>query len=363
MIQRLVVTAPVSALSLGQVSYNILRELYRRKVQIAFFPIGNVDLSPFKPDPQFAQWLQHSANTRYTKLDRKLPSFRLWHLSGAESKLTDRQWTYSFHECDGTTLEEQAVVAQQEEVFFSSNWTVDTFRTYGAQNVSYIPLGFDEDFTPATSRLVSNDITHWILGGTKWEGRKNTELIIKTWVKRYGGNAKHQLTLAVTNPFFNEQQMNSLYASAFEGKPKPFNVNLLPLMKTNAEMNALYNSADVCLAGLSSSEAFNIPSFTTTALGKWSLVLNATAHKDWATATNSILVEPTGMRPVYDGAFFQQGAQWNQGNIFSVSAEAINAAFDIAEKRAKTPNPEGEKLRETFTWAKTVETILSKIGD
>lgn len=363
MIQRLVVTAPISALSLGQVSYNLLRELYRRKVQVCYFPIGNPDLSAFKPDPQFAQWLKHSANTRYTKLDRKLPSFRLWHINGAESKLTDRQWTFSFHECDQATDTEVNTVNQQEATFFSSNWTVDTFRTYGAQNVSYTPLGFDEDIVPIKNRLVSDDITHWVLGGTKFEQRKNTELIIKAWVKRYGGNAKHQLTLAVTNPFFNEQQMNSLYAACFEGKPKPFNVNLIPLLKTNAEMNQLYNSADICLAGLSGSEAWNLPSFTTTALGKWSIVLNATAHKDWATATNSILVEPAGMRPVYDGVFFQQGALWNQGNIYSVTAEQIDAAFTEAEKRAKTPNPEGEKLRETFTWAKTTEAILAKIGD
>lgn len=363
MIQRLVVTAPVSQLSLGQVSYNILRELYRRKVQVVFFPIGNPDLSAFKPDPQFAQWLQHSANTRFTKLDRKLPSFRLWHLNGAESKYTDRQWTFSFHECDQSTLEEQAIVAQQEQVFFSSSWTVDTFRTYGATNVSYIPLGLDEDFVPSETRLVSKDVTHWILAGTKFEQRKNTELIIKTWIKRYGGNAKHQLTLAVTNPFFQPQQMDALYNACFEGKGKPFNVNLLPLLKTNAEMCQVYNSADICLAGLSGSEAFNIPSATTTSLGKWSIVLNATGHKDWATDANSILVEPTGMRPVYDSVFFAPGQQFNQGNIYSVSADQIVAAMEVAEKLAQTPNVEGAKLRETHTWAKTTEAILSIIGD
>lgn len=368
MLQKLVVTAPVSQLSLGQVSYNILRELYRRKVQIVWFPIGNPDFGAFKGDSQFAAWLQHGANNRLTKLDRKVPSFRLWHLNGAEQKLTDRQFTFSFHECDQATDAEINIANQQDGTFFSSSWTVDTFRTYGARNVSFIPLGHDEDFQPLPYRLTPEDETHWVLAGTKFEQRKNTELIVKTWVKRYGGNPKHKLTLAVTNPFFqppNAQQdmMPSLYNACFEGKPKPFNVNILPLLRTNAEMNQVYNSADICLAGLSSSEAWNIPSFTTTALGKWSIVLNCTAHKDWATSENSILVEPAGMRPVYDGVFFQQGAPFNQGNIYSVTAEQIDTAFTEAEKRAKTPNPAGQKLRETFTWAKTVEQILEKIGD
>ena len=291
-----------------------------------------------------------------------MPSFRLWHLNGAESKYTDRQWTYSFHECDQTTLEEQAIVAQQEEVFFSSSWTVDTFRTYGSANVSYVPLGLDEDFAPSDVRMMSKDVTHWILAGTKFEQRKNTELIIKTWVKKYGGNAKPQLTLAVTNPFFQPQQMDALYNACFEGKGKPFNVNILPLLKTNAEMCQIYNSADICLAGLSGSEAFNIPAATTTSLGKWAIVLNATGHKDWATKENCILVEPTSMRSVVDNVFFAANSPFNVGNIYSVTQERIIEAMEIAETKAKTPNPAGQQLAKELTYAKTVDRILKKIG-
>jgi hypothetical protein len=275
---------------------------------------------------------------------------------------SDKQFTLSFHEVDSATETEVNIVNQQDHTFFTSSWTVDTFKTYGANNVSFVLLGLDEDFTPINRRLVADDITHWVLGGTKWEQRKNTELIIKTWIKKYGGNAAHQLSLAVTNPFFKPEQMHVLYQQAL-GMTKPFNVNVLPLLKTNVEMNALYNSADICLAGLSSGEAWNIPSFTTTAFGKWSCVLNATGHKDWATAENCVLVEPTGMRPVYDNAFFVQGAPNNQGNVYAVTEERVLEAFERAEKVAKTPNPAGERLRETHTYAKTVDQILQVIGD
>lgn len=361
MIQRLVLTAPINPLSLGQVSFNILRELYRRKVQVVYFPIGQPDLSAYRIDPQFGAWLERAVNSRYTKLDRKIPSLRIWHLNGAESKFTDRQWSFSFHETDQPTPEELAVVAQQEQTLFCSNWTVDNFRTYGATNVSYVPLGHDEDFQPIDRRLIPDGVTHWVLGGTKAEQRKNTQLIIQSWVKRYGGNRAHQLTLCIANPFFQQLQMDAFYASCFPEGKKPFNVNILPRLKTNAEMAQLYNSADVCLAGLSSAEAFNIPSFTTTALGKWSIVLNATGHKDWATAENSILVEPSGMRPAADGVFFTAGGQWSQGNIYTLAAEQLDEAFTRAEKVAKSPNPAGARLRETHTYAKTVDAILAKV--
>lgn len=362
MIQRLVFTAPISALSLGQVSFNILRELYRRKIQVVYFPIGQPDFSPFKVDPQFGAWIERAVNSRYAKLDRKLPSLRCWHLNGAEHKLTDRQWTVSFHETDAPSPEELNVAAQQERTLFTAQWTVDNFRTYGAQNVDFIPLGHDEDFQPAGHRLVSPDITHWVLGGTKIEQRKNSHMIIQSWVKRYGDNRAHQLTLCVTNPFFQPQQMDAFYASCFPGGKKPFNVNILPRLKTNAEMAQLYNSADVCLAGFSSAESFNIPSFTTTALGKWSIVTACAGHLDWATEQNSIIVKPSGMRPAADGIFFMPNGPWSQGNIYSFTPEQLDEAFTRAEKVAKTPNPHGEKLRETHTYTKTVDAILSSIG-
>ena len=61
------------------------------------------------------------------------------------------------------------------------------------------------------------------------------------------------------------------------------NINFLPHLKTNSEMNELYNSIDINLSGLSGAEGWNLPAFNSTCLGKWSIVLNATSHKDWAT--------------------------------------------------------------------------------
>lgn len=361
MIQRLNVHSQISALSFGQIGFNILRELYRRKIQVCFFP-RQLDRGPFKVDQSFGQWLERSVNSRYTKLDRKVPTLSTWHINGAENRLSDKQVLFSFHETDSPTESEVNIVNQQDHTVFTSNWTVDNFKTYGANNVSFVPLGLDEDFVPVDKRLIADDVIHWGLAGSKCEQRKNTELIIRTWAKRYGGNRAHQLTLCITNPFFKPEQMNAFYQGVFNGV-KPANVNILPPRKTNAEMNQLYNSIDIDLTGFSSSEGWGIPAHTCTALGKWSIVTNCTAHKDWATAENSILVKPAGMKPVYDGVFFQQGAPFSQGNVYSFTAEQLEGAMESAEKVAKTPNREGEKLRKLHTYAKTVEGILEKIGD
>lgn len=360
MINKLIVSAPLNSLSLGQFSYNVLRELYRKKIQCVIFPKGPIDISAFKADTQFHQWLDRAINDRLKKFDRTVPTLALWHINGSELKPSDKQYLFSFHETDSPTESEINIVNQQDHTFFSSNWTVGNFQTYGSPKVSFIPLGFDEEFFPMAERQTSDDIIHWGLVG-KAEQRKNTQLIIATWVKKYGGNFKHFLTLCIDNPFFKPEHMNAFYNGCFGGKPKPDNVNILPRLKTNSEMNKLYNSFDVDLSGFSSSEGWNIPAFTATALGKWSIVTNCTAHKDWATPENSVMVNTEILRPVYDGVFFQQGQPFSQGNIYSVTEEQLLEAFGRAEKVAKVPNKEGLKLIEKFTYKNTVDEILAKI--
>lgn len=368
MIQKIIFNAPTSALSLGQVSFNILRELYKRKIQVAFFPIGNPDFSAFKVDPQFGAWLEQAANQRYHRLDRKIPTLKVWHIRDSEARLSDKQYLLSFHELDQCTGEEISVVNHQDHTFFTSSWSVDNFKTFGASNVSYVPLGIDEDFVPAPHRIMSDDVIHTIMVGKHEDLRKMTSSKLVSWMKKYANKKEYQLTLCVNNPFYRKETcgvttddlLNRVFAAA---GGKPFNITVLPPLKTNSEMLRVYQSADLCVSGHSRGEAANIPSMTTTALGKWSIVSNCSGHKDWATAENSILVEPTGMIKAVDNFFFQEGAQFSRGNMFDFAPDAFDKALDEAEKRAKTPNPAGEKLRETHTYAKTLDAILEKIGD
>jgi glycosyltransferase involved in cell wall biosynthesis len=365
MISRLILHAPLNSLSLGNVSFNILRELYARKVQCVIFPKGPVDLSAYKVEPQFGAWIERAVNSRYQKFDRKVPTLAVWHIQGSELKPSDKQVLLSFHETDSPTEHEVNIVNQQDHTFFSSTWSVENFRSFGAQNVSFVPLGFDPDLAVPAKRLTSPDVTHWICVGKFEELRKLTGYKIRQWIAKFGGDPKHFLTLCVENPFYDRQRngfnTEDLLNQVFQGQ-KPFNVNVLGRLKTNAEMAQLYQSADVEL-GLSRSEGWNLPSFNATALGKWSIVSDCTAHKDWATADNAILVEPTGMVKAVDNFFFVENAPFSSGNMFTFADDAFPAALEEAAKRAKTPNPAGEKLRETFTWKRTVDGILEKIGD
>jgi hypothetical protein len=235
---------------------------------------------------------------------------------------------------------------------------MDHFSRVGARNTSFVPLGLDEDFK-VTGKEYLSDTVHFGLMG-KFENRKHTQKIIRAWLKKYGNNNKYLLTCCINNPFFKPEQMTGLINDTIGGKHYN-NINFLPVLNKNSEVNEFLNSIDIDLTGLSGGEGWNLPSFNATCLGKWSIVLNCTSHKDWATKDNSILIEPSGAMPCADGVFFSEAQPFNQGNFYTWTEEEAIQAMEKAEEKVGQINTEGVKLGDKMTYSKTVDSILSLI--
>jgi len=358
---KLLVNAPINALSFGNVSVNILRELFKKNIDLIFFPIGDkAEMEAYdKIEPDFVKYLQAATNDRYSKISKDIPSLKLWHIFGSETRYSKDQSLFTFHEVSEVTNIEKNLLSLQDRIFVSSNYTKNIFNLNGLDNVTHVPLGFDNDFQITNKTYLQDKIHFGILG--KFENRKNTARIIKSWLKLFGNKPEYQLSCAITNPFLDKARFQNELLKVLEGKQYN-NLNFVPYMQTNSEVNDYLNSIDIDLGGLSGAEGWNLPSFNATALGKWSVVINATAHKDWATKDNSILIEPSSLKDCYDDVFFKKGQSFNQGQFFDISDQEMENAILKSVSYAKKPNPEGLKLQKQFTYEKTVETILCAIS-
>lgn len=353
-------SAPINSLSFGNVSINMLKALHHKGVDVAFFPIGEkLDFSAYDQiDQDFKKWIIASSSDRFKNISADTPSLRMWHLNGSESGIGRRNFLYTFYECDNPTLAEKATCQIQEKCIFSSSHAKRCFDEAGCSNTEYIPIGFDTDFFETEKKYLEDRINFGIVG--KFEKRKHTGKIINLWAKRYGNNNDYQLTCCVTNPFFKPDQMDQILAQCTNGK-KYTNINFLPYLKTNSEMNEVYNSIDINLSGLSGAEGWNLPAFNSACLGKWSVVLNSTSHKDWATKDNSIIVEPEGQEPIYDGAFFHEGQPYNQGTFSVFSEDSFYKALDKSIDTYGKRNEKGVEMKHTFSYNNTIEKILKVI--
>lgn len=349
---------PVNSVSFGQVSTALIRELIKRNKEFILAPIGNVELSSQKEDQNLNETLQKAIRNFLGNHNRDNATFKLWHLNGSLESFSNKQTLLSFYELDAPTKEEINIVKNNHKVLFTSEYAVNVFKSFGCTNVEYVPLGFDSSNFSVKNKKYFNDdrITFNVTG--KLEKRKNHAKIIRSWIKKYGNNAKYSLQCAIFNPFLKPEDNNNLINQILEGK-KYFNVQFLGFMQKNEVYNDFLNSADIVL-GMSGGEGWGLPEFHSVALGKHAVIMNAHGYKSWATEQNSVLVNPNGKMPAADGMFFRQGDPFNQGNIFDFDEEEFISGCEAAIERVRKNkvNESGLSLQNEFTYSRTVDKII-----
>lgn len=349
---------PINQVSLGFVSYNILREFDKLGQNFDLFPVGNLDFSSFdKCSPELRKKIEHSVSNSQLNYKKENKQFKVWHLNQAGQN----QNLFTFFELDQLTPTEVNVIKQQNKVFVSSQETKQIFEQYGADNVVYAPLGFDnENFYETGKRYLDDSITTFSIFG-KHEKRKNHDKVIKAWIKKYGNRPEFRLHCHIFNIFYSPEQ-NRQVAMYLLGGQQVNNVQFFPYTQGLSEFNDALNCCDIVL-DLSGGEGWSLPSFHCVGLGKHALIHNCSAMKEWATKENSVLMEPVGKEEVYDNVFFHKGAPFNQGNIYKFDETQLDAKFDevYEKKRLNKVNIEGKKLKDKFKWENTAKIILNEI--
>jgi hypothetical protein len=331
-VSKLTFNLPLNSTSLGQVSFSILRELYNRNRDIHLFPIGGVDISTQKQDPNFIKWLETSISLANKKHDKNTPIFKLWHLNGSLESYSYKQVLLSFYEVDSPTETELNIVKNNTKILFSSKYTVSIFNSLDAKNVEYIPLAFDNIHFSQKPRKNINSIQFGLFGKLEPQRKRHLKTL-SAWAKKYGNNPNYNLNCAIFNHFIDPNVQSQLIMQALEGK-KYFNINILNYMPSNEMYNDLLNNTDIVLA-MSGGEGWGLPEFQCVSLGKHCVGLNAHAYKEWMNENNSVLVNPNGKIPCYDNVFFKEGLDFNQGNIFDWDEKEFTDALNKVEERYK----------------------------
>lgn len=351
--------SPLGSVSFGQVSFAILREMYRRKLQPNIMPMGPVDISTQVPDDGFNRWLQHCIGKAQKDANRNQTALRLWHLNGSltsYSKTDARLLT--FFELDSLTPYEINVLRNQDRVYVTSNYTKDVFKLFGV-NAEYVPLGFDShNFHRLEKRPSIDGVLSMSMFG-KCERRKGHHRVLNLWAKRYGNKREYRLNCFLHNPFMQPAEFNAFIGEALEGR-QYWNVLFHAWASDNATFNSSLQSGEIVI-DMSGGEGRSLPTFHAVGMGAWPVALNAHAFKDYLTPENAILVNPNGKVPAADGKFFGTSGPFNVGNLFTWADEDFYAALEEAEKRAKTGiNLAGLDLQKQ-TYSETLDILLKDL--
>ncbi len=348
---------PINNLSLGQVGYGVVYEIYKRGLSPNIFLIGNPDLRSFNQDVNFQYWLDGCLKKAQREFTKDQATISLWHISGSHKRITNKSILWTVHECDTLTPTEINILSKHDQVLVTSNYSKEVFNSYGI-GAEVCPNYFDHLHFKPIEVPKPDAITFGVFG--KLEKRKHTRNTIVSWANQFGNKKEYRLVCCIWNAFINNDLQAQEINHWFGGKC-PYNITFLNFQEKNEEYNKILNSIDVGIF-LSGAEGFNIPALTCLALGKQCIVLNAHAHKDFATEENAILVEPSGKEDISDGIFFQKGAEFNQGEMYKFSQEDAHEAYEKAVDKIKNGcivNEAGFRLQEDFSVKNTVDTLLS----
>lgn len=360
-----IISLALNATSFGNISVNILFELYLRNLDdFILFDIGQPDLSVFdklRNYDDFINFVNRLKNNPTERYCRDMSGFRLWHVNGSESSVCNKNNLYTFYELDSPTKLELNILENQNNVAVSCEYTKNILLDNGLKTpIHVVPLFFDDlhYYLTEDRKKIHADVCVWSIGPIKWEKRKWTEKAIRCWIKKYGKNHQHILNLACFNPFLSPEDNNRFLINCFNGE-KPFNVNVQPYMSSLFECNSFINFSDICIDP-SGAEGWSYPSFTSLCLGKHVVAHNVTGIKEWADQSNCTLFEPDGKTNSADGIFFHPNLPYNQGNIFYWEEDNFMNALDIAYKKWQDNkiNVEGFKVKDKFTRVKFVDSIL-----
>lgn len=219
---KLNVDCPINSLSMGQISYGVLNELFNQNVDVFLLPKNrSVDLAAYdRCSESFKSKLKYSIEENAKTYSPEDPGLVIWHLYDSYLKPSKKNYLLTFHELDSITDQEKAALNSFEKIFVTSSFTKTVFEENGVDKpVIHIPVGIDNTHSyKINKQYYPDNVVSWLIAG-KFEKRKNTKKAIQGWLSLYANNPDHRLHLLINNPFYNPESMNAVSLIFFKESP------------------------------------------------------------------------------------------------------------------------------------------------
>lgn len=332
---------PINQLGYGVVSFNILNEL-SEKHRVSLFPISvNAD------------GLQNKTlrNIEAALFNAKLfnvnaPSLKIWHQYAlAESVGRGERHALTFFEVNELNDNEIVHMNSVDKLYVSSQWAADVLSNHSIYNWEIVPMGVDRKiFFDSVPQEKPNFV---FLNCGKWEVRKGHNELIEAFKNVRKKVKDVELWMVPHNPFLNAEERGEwLYKYNVDG------VKVLGPFKTQQELSYLMGVAD-CGVFPAKAEAWNMEALEMLSKGRKLIISDCTAHREYATDKNSILLTDLTEESAVDGKWFHGRGTWNK-----VSVEELTEAMLSAYNEGRTYNAAGVNTAKEFSWRNTVECLV-----
>ncbi len=346
--------APINQLGYGRASFEICTALVKAGVNISLFPIGDKCDSTLLTDEIRAS-LQ---NAKF--FDKNADCIRIWHQHDmAQFVGKGKHIGFPIFELDTFTNLEKHHLSSCDELFVCSSWAKDVCISNGITvPIHVIPLGVNTElFKPS----LNTKKTTTFLNIGKWEIRKGHDILIKAFLKAFRTTGQFaddvQLIMCCDNPFLSldeQKRWEDLYKN-----PK---IRIIRRLPNHSDIAKLMSMVD-CGIFPSRAEGWNLEALEMLACGKNIIITDYSAHKEFCSGSNAMLVDINEVEPAVDNIWFK-----GQGNWAKIEEKQINQIVSHMQwihscksNNQLIINQSNVETAKNFTWENTSRKILEKL--
>lgn len=334
-------------LGYGAVTFNILKAMVESGVSIAFWPIGQPQITTNDHE------LVRNTIQNQSDYDDTAPSFLVWHeFNLAERIGRGKHTALTFFEVNELDQRRQHHMKSVDLLFVASNWAKDICEKYGI-SATVLPMGVNRSifFEDHTKRLDDKVI---FLNIAKIEYRKGHDFLIRAFDAAFSESDNVELWMCWNNPFLSSEETKSwerLYKSAKLGDK----VKFVGPFASDYELASCIQQAD-CGIFPTRAEGFGLPILQCMSCGLDIITTDYSAQTEFSSEENSYLIHIDKFEPCYDAKWFFGNGTWAELGSDQLE-QCVEYMRGIAVRKGLTLNAAGIQTAKNFSWSNTAKEI------
>jgi glycosyltransferase involved in cell wall biosynthesis len=355
------IIAPINQLGYGIAGYNICKAL-DKYMPVSLWPIGD----PAVTSDVQANYVKGLMGNR-NMFNPKAPCIRIWHQHDMSQFVGGgKRVGFPIFELDSFNELEKHHLRSVDMIFVCSEWAKQivinnlekNYWGYNMEDITHvIPLGvdmkvFDGSFIQALSEPRPSSTVFFNCG--KWEVRKGHDVLIDAFKKAFPHNEDVQLWMMCENPF-NSPDENNYWHNKYND-PR---VKLIPRVNSQEEVYNIMRKVD-CGVFPARAEGWNLEALEMMACGKQVIITDFSAHTEFCTEENSMLVTIDDTEIAYDGKWFHGKGEWariGEDQIEQISNHMRSVHVRV-QNHENTYNKAGFDTATEFSWDNSAIKIM-----
>jgi len=354
---KLNLNAPIGFTGYGVAGINICKQLVANNYDVSLFPIGNINTEN-QEDTNLMQGLSAKGDS----FDYDSPSLKIWHQFDLVNKIGRGKYTaYPFFELDKLKSLEVHHLNFPDQLIVASQWAKNILIDNGiTRPITIAPLGVDRKvFRPQEGGLqdpeLDNDAYKFIAIG-KWEVRKGYDILCELFNKAFESSDNVQLWILASSheSCFSKEELNQWHNYYLSSKLKS-KIKIFPRIGSQIDVARIMASSN-CGLFISRAEGWNLELLEMMSTGKPVITTNYSAHTEFATKDNSMLVDIDITEKAYDGKWFHGFGNW--AKIGKTQEDQIIEYMRLAYDQKLNSNDNGIETANKFSWENTTQKIM-----